>query len=72
MLLVWSAVSWAARFERRNLRHEQNTAAHRTMAFGTVVKVRIYQRKNRVVRITDRGPFIENRIIDLSKAAAKP
>ena len=48
------------------------TAAHRTMAFGTIVKVtNLTNGKSAVVRITDRGPFIENRIIDLSMAAAK-
>lgn len=48
------------------------TAAHRTMAFGTIVKVtNLSNGKTAVVRITDRGPFIENRIIDLSMAAAK-
>ena len=48
------------------------TAAHRTMAFGTIVRVtNLTNGKTAVVRITDRGPFIENRIIDLSMAAAK-
>jgi rare lipoprotein A len=48
------------------------TAAHRTMAFGTLVKVtNLTNGKTAIVRITDRGPFIENRIIDLSMAAAK-
>jgi rare lipoprotein A len=48
------------------------TAAHRTMAFGTVVKVtNLTNGKSAVVRITDRGPFVDNRIIDLSMAAAK-
>jgi rare lipoprotein A len=48
------------------------TAAHRTMAFGTVVKVtNLTNGKTAVVRITDRGPFIDSRIIDLSMAAAK-
>jgi len=47
------------------------TAAHRTMAFGTIVKVtNLNNGKSAVVRITDRGPFVDNRIIDLSKAAA--
>jgi len=47
------------------------TAAHRTMAFGTMVKVtNLTNGKTVVVRITDRGPFVENRIIDLSRAAA--
>ena len=47
------------------------TAAHRTLAFGTVV--RVTNRKNgRTVKveITDRGPHISGRIIDLSSAAA--
>lgn len=48
------------------------TAAHRTMAFGTMVKVtNLTNGKTAVVRITDRGPFVDNRIIDLSMAAAK-
>ena len=48
------------------------TAAHRTMAFGTMVKVtNLSNGKSAVVRITDRGPFVDNRIIDLSMAAAK-
>jgi rare lipoprotein A len=48
------------------------TAAHRTMAFNTVVRVtNLTNGKSVVVRITDRGPFIDNRIIDLSMAAAK-
>ncbi|HKF25291.1 MAG TPA: septal ring lytic transglycosylase RlpA family protein [Candidatus Acidoferrum sp.] len=48
------------------------TAAHRTMAFNTMVRVtNLSNGKSVVVRITDRGPFVENRIIDLSRAAAQ-
>ena len=48
------------------------TAAHRTMAFNTLVRVtNLSNGKTVVVRITDRGPFVENRIIDLSRAAAQ-
>ncbi len=48
------------------------TAAHRTLPFGTVVRVHDLQNgRNVVVRINDRGPFIPGRIIDLSYAAAK-
>jgi rare lipoprotein A len=54
-------------------RFNQNamTAAHRTLPFGTVVKV-VDQRtgKSVTVKINDRGPFHGSRIIDLSKAAA--
>jgi rare lipoprotein A len=48
------------------------TAAHKTLAFGSVVKVTRRDTGADVkVRINDRGPFIEGRIIDLSFAAAK-
>lgn len=48
------------------------TAAHRTMAFNTTVRVtNLTNGKSVVVRITDRGPFVENRVIDLSRAAAQ-
>ncbi|MFY7899680.1 MAG: septal ring lytic transglycosylase RlpA family protein [Chitinophagaceae bacterium] len=48
------------------------TAAHRTLPFGTMVKVTNLQNgKSVVVRINDRGPFVSGRIIDLSKIAAK-
>jgi rare lipoprotein A len=50
----------------------QLTAAHKTLAFGSVVKVTRRDTGADVkVRINDRGPFIEGRIIDLSYAAAK-
>jgi rare lipoprotein A len=48
------------------------TAAHRTLPFDTVVRVtNLSNGKFTVVRITDRGPFVDNRIIDLSMAAAR-
>jgi peptidoglycan lytic transglycosylase len=48
------------------------TAAHRTLPFDTVVRVtNLNNGKSAVVRITDRGPFVENRVIDLSFAAAQ-
>jgi rare lipoprotein A len=48
------------------------TAAHRTLPFDTVVRVtNLNNGKTTSVRITDRGPFVENRIIDLSLAAAR-
>lgn len=46
------------------------TAAHRTLPFGTHVRViNTRNGKSVVVRINDRGPFVRGRIIDLSKAA---
>ena len=48
------------------------TAAHRTLPFNSVVKVKNLNNGNSVqVRINDRGPFAKNRIIDLSKKAAQ-
>ncbi len=48
------------------------TAAHRTLPFETMVRVtNLSNGKSIVVRITDRGPFVDNRIIDLSFAAAQ-
>src|SRR5881628_3082652 len=50
---------------------EKLTAAHRTLPFGTWVRVQNLSNKHTVeVRIQDRGPFINGRIIDLSKAGA--
>src|SRR6266508_2623317 len=51
---------------------EKLTAAHRTLPFNTWVRVRnLSNRKTVDVRITDRGPFYDNRVIDLSHAAAR-
>jgi len=48
------------------------TAAHRTYPFGTVVKVtNLATDATVVVRINDRGPFTQSRLIDLTAAAAK-
>jgi len=47
------------------------TAAHKTLRFGT--KVRVTNKRNGrsvIVRINDRGPFTKGRVLDLSKAAA--
>ena len=47
------------------------TAAHRSLRFGTKVKVTNARNgKAVVVRINDRGPFIKGRVLDLSKGAA--
>ncbi len=50
----------------------QFTAAHKTLPFGTKVKVtNKSNNKSVIVKINDRGPFVRNRIIDLSKVAAQ-
>src|SRR5271156_5645527 len=49
------------------------TAAHRTLPFGTKVRVTNHQTgRSVVVRINDRGPFVSGRIIDLTPAGAPP
>ena len=55
-------------------RYDQHalTAAHKTLPFGTVVRVRsLVTGKEVNVRVTDRGPFVRGRIIDVSRAAAE-
>lgn len=48
------------------------SAAHKTLPFGTIVRVvDLETGRSVVVRINDRGPFIKGRIIDLSKGAAQ-
>jgi len=48
------------------------TAAHRTLPLGSIVRVtNVKTGRSVLVRITDRGPFIEGRILDLSQAAAE-
>jgi rare lipoprotein A len=48
------------------------TAAHQTLPFDTVVEVRNLDNGKAVrVRINDRGPFVKNRVIDLSRGAAR-
>ncbi|WP_187262218.1 septal ring lytic transglycosylase RlpA family protein [Pontibacter beigongshangensis] len=48
------------------------TAAHKKLPFGTKVKVtNLDNNKSVIVRINDRGPFVGNRIIDVSEAAAR-
>jgi rare lipoprotein A len=53
-------------------KHNKLTAAHKTLPFGTIVKVTNVSNKKTVeVVINDRGPWVENRVIDLSKSAAE-
>lgn len=48
------------------------TAAHRSLPFGTMVRVtNLANQKSVVVRINDRGPYVDGRIIDLSSEAAE-
>ena len=69
---------YADKFEGRTTangeiyKHSKFTAAHKTLPFGTMLKVTNLENGKMVtVRVNDRGPFIKGRIIDLSKLAAK-
>jgi rare lipoprotein A len=53
-------------------KHNKLTAAHKTLPFGTRVKVTNLSNNQTVeVIVNDRGPYVENRVIDLSKSAAE-
>ncbi len=73
------AASWyGGRFHGRKCsdgsRYDQErlTAAHRSLPFGTKILVKNRQTGDTcVVEINDRGPFVDGRVIDLSKAAAR-
>lgn len=68
----WYAGPGAKTASGERLVHGANTAAHKTLPFGS--KVRVTNRRNGrsiIVRINDRGPFIKGRIIDLTKGGAQ-
>lgn len=70
----WYAHYFHGRRTANGERYDQNqlTAAHKTLPFGTVVRVRSEVNGKEVdVRINDRGPFVAGRVIDLSQAAAR-
>lgn len=69
---------YANKFEGRTTangekyKHSKLTAAHKVLPFGTEVKVTNQKNgESIIVRINDRGPFVQGRIIDLSKSAAE-
>ena len=70
----WYGPGFHGRRTANGERFNQNdlTAAHRSLPFGTKVKVtNLRNGRSVVVRVNDRGPFSRGRIIDLSKAAAR-
>jgi rare lipoprotein A len=73
-LASWYGPPYANRKGADGTVYDQNamTAAHRTLPMGSIVRVtNLANDQSVVVRITDRGPFVGDRIIDLSLAAAK-
>lgn len=70
----WYGPGFNGRRTASGERYDMNafTAAHRTLPFGTLVRVRSLVNGREVdVRITDRGPYSRGRIIDVSRAAAE-
>ncbi len=73
-LASWYGPPYAGRKGADGTVYDQNamTAANLTLPLGTIVRVtNVATGQSTVVRITDRGPFVHGRIIDLSLAAAK-
>lgn len=70
VLTSWYGPGFNGRLTASGERYNQNglTAAHKTLPFGT--RLRVCFNRCAVVRVTDRGPFIHGREIDLSKGAA--
>jgi peptidoglycan lytic transglycosylase len=69
---VYSSESGAGTASGQRLNHGALTAAHRSLSFGT--KVRVTNKNNGrsvVVTINDRGPFVRGRVIDVTPAAAR-
>ena len=65
----WYGPPYANRKGADGTIYDQNamTAAHRTLPMGSIVRVtNLTNNESVLVRITDRGPFIDGRIIDLS------
>lgn len=70
----WYGPGFHNRLTANGERYDMNalTAAHKTLPFGTLVRVKsVSTGKSVVVRINDRGPYAKGRIIDLSRAAAE-
>ena len=80
--VLWSEVGYASwygpNYNRKKAANgetydqDEMTAAHNTLPLNSIVRVvNLDTNRSTVVRITDRGPFVADRIIDLSVAAAK-
>jgi rare lipoprotein A len=70
------ATYYASRFAGRTTANGERydpgamTAAHRTLPFGTIIRVQRDDGRSVVVRVNDRGPYVSGRIVDLSYRAA--
>ena len=70
VLTSWYGPGFHGNLTANGERYNQNglTAAHKTLPFGT--KLKVCYKRCAVVRVNDRGPFIHGRELDLSKGAA--
>jgi rare lipoprotein A len=69
----WYGPGFHGRLTASGERYDQHamTCAHKTLRFGTRVKVtNLHNGKSAVCRVTDRGPFVAGRVIDVSRAMA--
>jgi rare lipoprotein A len=68
---VYDASSGPRTANGESVRSDALTAAHRTLSFGTKVRVtNVGNGRSVIVRVNDRGPFMRGRIIDLTPAGA--
>ncbi|MCX6139579.1 MAG: septal ring lytic transglycosylase RlpA family protein [Candidatus Kapabacteria bacterium] len=73
-LASWYGQQFHGRRTASGTRFDMNeyTAAHRTLPFGTILRVEnVKTGKSILVEVTDRGPFVRRRVIDLSYCAAR-
>ena len=70
VLTSWYGPGFHGNLTANGERYNQNglTAAHKTLPFGT--KLKVCYKRCAVVRVNDRGPYIHGRELDLSKGAA--
>jgi rare lipoprotein A len=69
---VYTASSGPKTANGESVRSDALTAAHRTLPFGTKVRVtNVGNGRSVIVRVNDRGPFMRGRIIDLTPAGAQ-
>lgn len=73
-LATWYTAPYKGRKSANGQVFDDNamTAAHRTLPMGSLVEVtNLHTGQRAIMRITDRGPFVEDRMLDLTMAAAK-
>jgi rare lipoprotein A len=74
VLASWYGPGFHGRLTASGERFDQNaaTCAHRTAKFGTVLRLtRLANGKTATCRVSDRGPFVAGRALDVSRAVAK-